>query len=278
MKQGKHPRWIAAVAVLILLAAALLFLLPRSRSVDPRLAEALSIGGREKSLARRALQNLDDSAEADGVRFLARQALTYDRALCVLVEAAAPEGTHPDLYPALVPGRCALLAGRRDAPEDAADGAVLGRSGLTEIVFADQESGTVLFLIRFAFDESVLEKDVPLTLTLGEPGEAPCLSWTVQTVEPAVILTLEGEGLSGTAALTPLTLRLDLSASPYPSAAALTRDLSLVNEEGEAVDLPGSGSSFSFDGAAVRGTVWFRAFLDTREYRCLKLGPDLFAP
>ena len=113
------------------------------------------------------------------------------------------------------------------------------------------------------------------TLTLRDfPLQSDALlsvSWTTEALGEAIQVLLNGENVTGTATLTPLSLQVSVTGTTYDSLEALYRALSFQDKKGDTVPLEGT-----LTGNVVELKCHLTSCLAVDKIQAIQIGAETF--
>ena len=149
-----------------------------------------------------------------------------------------------------------------------------------------QMSGSkATFCIRFLSDAPFFEQGQTCTLTLRDfPLQSDALlsvSWTTEALGEAIQVPLNGENVTGTAVLTPLSLQVSVTGTTYDSLEALYRALSFQDKKGDTVPLEGTltghvGRSGDRPAVSVELKCHLTSYLAVDKIQAIQIGEEAF--
>lgn len=281
MKRTRMLPVILCVAVVVV--AALVWHRQTAQPVlDPLLAETLSVSDQEQKSLSNAVQTIDQTDSADGLTVTVKQAITYPQMLCLLVEL-----TYPDpIDPATLPEDSSVLPSSYTVT---VNGTPIGSHSSCLLPAWDETTteptNTFPFCVRFLSDEPFFEQGQTCTLTLRDfPLRSNALlnvSWTTEALGEAIQVPLNGENVTGTATLTPLSLQISVTGTTYDSLEALYRALSFQDKKGETVPLEGTltgnvGRSGDRPTVSIDLKCHLTSYLAVDELQAIQIGEEIF--
>lgn len=281
----KRTRMLAAVlcVAVVVVAAALVWHRQTAQPVlDPLLAETLSVSDQEQKSLSNAVQTIDQTDSADGLTVTVKQAITYPQMLCLLVEL-----TYPDpIDPATLPEDSSVLPSSYTVT---VNGTPIGGHSSYLLPAWDETktepANTFPFCIRFLSDAPFFEQGQTCTLTLRDfPLQSNALlsvSWTTEALGEAIQVPLNGENVTSTAVLTPLSLQVSVTGTTYDSLEALYRALSFQDKKGDTVPLEGTltgnvGRSGDRPAVSVELKCHLTSYLAVDKVQAIQIGAEVF--
>lgn len=281
----KRTRMLAAVlcVAVVVVAAALVWHRQTAQPVlDPLLAETLSVSDQEQKSLSNAVQTIDQTDSADGLTVTVKQAITYPQMLCLLVELTYPDPIDPATLPedsSVLPGSYSVTV--NEAPIGGHSSCILPAWDETKT----EPANTFPFCIRFLSDAPFFEQGQTCTLTLRDfPLQSDALlsvSWTTEALGEAIQVPLNGENVTGTAVLTPLSLQVSVTGTTYDSLEALYRALSFQGKKGDTVPLEGTltgnvGRSGDRPAVSVELKCHLTSYLAVDKIQAIQIGAEVF--
>ena len=275
MKRTRMLPVILCVAVVVVAAALVWHRQTAQPVLDPLLAETLSVSDQEQKSLSNAVQTIDQTDSADGLTVTVKQAITYPQMLCLLVEL-----TYPDpIDPSILPGSYTVTV--NGTP-------IGGHSSCLLPAWDDSKTepaNTFPFRIRFLSDAPFFEQGQTCSLTLRDfPLQSDALlsvSWTTEALGEAIQVPLDGENVTGTATLTPLSLQVSVTGTTYDSLEALYRALSFQDKKGDTVPLEGTltgnvGRSGDRQAVSVELKCHLTSYLAVDKIQAIQIGAEAF--
>ena len=253
------------------------------QKIDPLFIDELSVSEEDVPAAEKSVQTVSRTEQAGGITLTVQQGFIYPQSMCLLVEMRYPQEIDVDARSLReesvpVPRFVLSIAGE----------SLTLQSKKTESVFLEEASTTVSYLVWFTADiplfspgmSVILSADRLSHLTDSTPSAPLQVSWTIETVAEERVISLSESDLSGTAVLTPFSLRLSLQTATYSALDTLVKDLSLLDRDGNAIRLEGTMvGGIETDGRGENSVdllLIFPVFLPAEEIQSLIIGEKAF--